>query len=252
MNNKDHAILVTGGASGIGFSVAQGLLAEGWKVAIADLSTEQLQRANAEIASDRCSFVHMDVSDEAGVIQAIEKIEAEFAPLAGLVNSAGIAKDIPILETDTATVRKIMDVNLVGTFVVAREVARRMSQRKHGSIVNIASVSGIRGNLGRSAYGASKGAVINLSKVMAVELAEHGIRVNAVAPGPVETPLVKQVHTAEAREIWMRVVPMHRYASPDELTGTIAWLLDGSKSSYVTGQVISVDGGFTAAGLMAA
>ncbi len=166
-----------------------------------------------------------------------------------MVNSAGIASDVPALETSAALFRKILEVNLIGSFIVSREVARHMQAHGGGSIVNIASVSGIRGNSGRVAYGASKGGVITMTKVMAVELATKGIRVNAIAPGPVETPLVREVHTAEARAEWLNRVPMNRYGQPSEIAGTAVFLLDGSKSSYITGQTISVDGGFTAAGL---
>jgi NAD(P)-dependent dehydrogenase (short-subunit alcohol dehydrogenase family) len=125
-----------------------------------------------------------------------------------------------------------------------------MRERGAGSIVNIASVSGIRGNSGRVAYGASKGGVITMTKVMAVELAPVGIRVNAIAPGPVETPLVREVHTDQARADWMRTVPQRRYGTPHEIAGAAIFLLDGRRSSFVTGQTICVDGGFTAAGLM--
>ena len=133
----------------------------------------------------------------------------------------------------------------------SREAAQRMRARASGSIVNIASVSGVRGNSGRVAYGCSKAAVIHMTKVMAVELGPSGIRVNAIAPGPVETPLVKEVHTDQARAAWMRTVPQRRYGTPDELAGAATFLLDERKSSYITGQTICVDGGFTAAGIMA-
>jgi NAD(P)-dependent dehydrogenase (short-subunit alcohol dehydrogenase family) len=127
-----------------------------------------------------------------------------------------------------------------------------MRERGAGSIVNIASVSGIRGNSGRVAYGSSKGALITMTKVMAVEWARFGIRVNALAPGPIETPLVRDVHTEQARADWHAAVPQRRYGTPDELTGAAIFLLDSRRSSFVTGQTLCVDGGFTAAGIMGA
>jgi len=138
---------------------------------------------------------------------------------------------------------------VIGTFLVAQSAVKRMKTRRSGSIVNMTSVSGLAGNVGRSAYGASKGALVTLTKVMAVELAEFDIRVNAIAPGPVETPLVAQMHTAEARAKWNRTVPMNRYGTPDEIAGAVAFLLDPDFSSYLTGQTIAVDGGFMAGGM---
>src|SRR5262249_50112376 len=198
----------------------------------------------------RVHFQPLDVTDEAAVVKAVASCEADIGPLTGLVNSAGIGSDVHCLDTTTALFRKTLEVNLVGSFIVAREVARAMGQRGRGSIVNIASVSGLRGNKGRVAYGASKAGVINMTQVMAVELAPHGIRVNAIAPGPIETPLVQTMHSEASRAAWTNLVPQHRYAAPAEVAGAAIFLLDDSKSSFVTGQTICVDGGFTAAGLI--
>jgi NAD(P)-dependent dehydrogenase (short-subunit alcohol dehydrogenase family) len=134
---------------------------------------------------------------------------------------------------------------------MCRQTAGRMP-KTGGAIVNVASISGIRGNAGRSAYGASKGAVIAMSKVMAVELAGKGIRVNVIAPGPVNTPMGAQMHSNAALQGWMRVIPQRRVADVGEITGGILFLLDEKNSSYVTGQVLAIDGGFESAGLLPA
>jgi NAD(P)-dependent dehydrogenase (short-subunit alcohol dehydrogenase family) len=245
-------ILVTGGASGIGFAIVQAILEQGWRVVVADVDPKHLDSARAALSQDHAlvHFEPMDVANEEAVVKAMAKCEAEIGPLTGLVNSAGIGADVACLDTTTALFRKIVEVNLIGSFVAAREAARCMRERGAGSIVNIASVSGIRGNAGRVAYGASKAGVITMTQVMAVELASVGIRVNAIAPGPVETPLVRTMHTEQGRAAWLRIVPQHRYAAPGEIAGAAIFLLDESKSSFVTGQTICVDGGFTAAGLI--
>jgi NAD(P)-dependent dehydrogenase (short-subunit alcohol dehydrogenase family) len=245
-------ILVTGGASGIGFAIVQAIVERGWQVIVADIEPANLDRAREQLARHR-GLVHLEqlnVTDEEAVISTIARCETTMGPLTGLVNSAGIGSDVPCLETTTALFRRIVEVNLVGSFIVAREAARLMSGRGRGSIVNIASVSGLRGNAGRVAYGASKGGVVTMTQVMAVELASVGIRVNAIAPGPIETPLVREMHTAERRAEWLSLVPQRRYAAPEEVAGAAVFLLDESQSSFVTGQTICVDGGFTAAGLI--
>ena len=181
MDVTQEAVLVTGGASGIGLAVARGLLGAGRRVLVADVSQERLDEVRGMAPPDRLGCARLDVADEAQVMDTLARLEADFGPISGLVNSAGIGRDVPFLDTDAALLRRILEVNLVGSFVVAREAARRMRERGRGSIVNIASVSGIRGNAGRAAYGASKGGVVTLTRVMAVELAAYGIRVNAVA-----------------------------------------------------------------------
>jgi NAD(P)-dependent dehydrogenase (short-subunit alcohol dehydrogenase family) len=255
-----NTILVTGGASGIGLAVVDAVFGRGWRAVAADVDPVKLEQARARLAATPApggtktddSLVHfarLDVTDEAAVVDAIARWDAEIGPLTGVVNSAGIAADVPCLETSTALFRKLVEINLIGSFVVAREAARCMAARGRGSIVNIASVSGIRGNAGRVAYGATKAGVIVATQVMAVELAAAGIRVNAIAPGPIETPLIRDLQSDEARAVWMRAVPQHRYGSPTEVAEAAMFLLDDSRSSFVTGQTICVDGGFTAAGV---
>ncbi|WP_228468224.1 SDR family NAD(P)-dependent oxidoreductase, partial [Achromobacter denitrificans] len=145
MEMAQEAILVTGGASGIGLAVARGLLDAGRKVLVADVSQERLDEIREMAPAGRLGCVRLDVSDEAEVMDAMARLERDFGPISGLVNSAGIGRDVPFLDTDAALLRRILEVNLVGSFVVAREAARRMRERRRGSIVNIASVSGIRG-----------------------------------------------------------------------------------------------------------
>ncbi len=250
--SREGRVIVTGGASGIGLALVENLLNDGWQVIAADIGEQAIEAARGQLAAfaDKVHFARVDVSDEAAVISAVEAWAEEFGPLRGLVNSAGIGAVTPAFETTVEQFRRILDINLVGSFVISREVARAMKQTGGGSIVNIASVSGLVGSLGRTAYGSSKGGVIQMTRILAVEFAEYGIRVNAVAPGPIETPMAKAMHSAVVRKNWEERVPMRRYAEPQEVAGAIAFLLDEAKSSYVTGQTIAVDGGFSIAGLL--
>jgi NAD(P)-dependent dehydrogenase (short-subunit alcohol dehydrogenase family) len=237
-------VVVTGGASGIGQASAIRLARAGWSVALFDREADALQRA-ADLVGPGTSTHVVDVTDEAGIAAALTALGG---PIRGLVNSAGIAANTPLAETSAALFRKILDVNVVGSFLMAQQVVPYMAAAGGGSIVNIASVSGLQGNMGRTAYGASKGAVVTMTKVMAVELAASLIRVNAVAPGPVDTPMIQALHSEAERELWLTHVPMRRYATPDEIAGGIAYLLDEDLSSYVTGHILAVDGGFASGG----
>lgn len=247
-----QTVLVTGGASGIGLAIVEAVLAEGWRAIIMDLDQKSIDRCREALGSsdNRVRFERIDIADEEAVVRSINVCETEFGSLTGVVNSAGTGRDVPALNTSADLFRKILEVNLIGSFVVSREAARRMRDRGVGSIINIASVSGIMGNEGRVAYGASKGGMITMTKVMAVELAPFGVRVNAIAPGPIETPLVQQVHTPEVRTAWMSTVPQRRYGQPADIAGAAVFLLDRNKSGYITGQTICVDGGFSIAGII--
>jgi len=244
------AAIVTGAGSGIGQATAALLLERGWCVAALDLDAKGLTGLDAGGAGERLLVRACDVTDEAQVTAIANDVAARFGRIDGVVNSAGMAADKHVFDTPADLFRKILDVNVVGTFLLGREAARHMAKAGRGAIVNVASISGLRGSKGRSAYGASKGAVVNLTQVMANDLAPHGIRVNAVAPGPVETPMVKALHTAADRELYNRYIPMRRYAEPREIASVIRFLLDESQSSFVTGEIIAVDGGYRGAGII--
>jgi len=239
--------VVTGGLSGIGCAVAQRLAAEGARVVAADLSAQDRMVQNGAAALDGIEPAPLDVANEASVAACFSAVVARHGRLDILVNSAGIGRDMPFLDTPAAEFDRLVAVNLRGTFLAGQAAARLMLERG-GAIVNIASVSGLRGNRGRAAYGASKGGVVTLSQVMAVELAQYGIRVNVIAPGPIETPLVAAVHTEAIRQDWLRQVPLRRYGTPEEIAGVAAFLCSDD-ASFVTGHVLAADGGFLAAGI---
>ncbi len=244
--SKGEFVIVTGAASGIGLATARRLAGDGWRVAMLDREAAALEREAAELGG---SVLHrpLDVTDQAAVKDAVAAVAAE-GRIAGLVNSAGIAANIPLEQTSVELFRRILDINVIGSFLVGQAVAAEMEKTGGGSIVNIASVSGMQGNMGRTAYGASKGAVITMTKIWAVELADRGIRVNAVSPGPVDTPMVEALHTSAERDAWLVHVPLRRYSKPEEIASGIAFLIDGEQSSYVTGHVLAIDGGFVAGG----
>jgi NAD(P)-dependent dehydrogenase (short-subunit alcohol dehydrogenase family) len=237
--------IVTGGMSGIGAAVADRLAADGLTVVAADLSAETtaLQPGNG---------IHpyqMDVNDAAAVDDLISAVTGSYGQLDCVVHCAGIGRVAPFLDTTLELFDLVVRTNLYGTFLVGQASARAMVSTGGGVIVNIGSVSGLRGNAGRAAYGASKGAVITLSQVMAVELAQHGVRVNVVAPGPIETPLAASAHSAAVRDAWAASVPMQRYGRPQDVASAAAYLCSDD-AGYITGSVLVVDGGFVAGGIL--
>jgi NAD(P)-dependent dehydrogenase (short-subunit alcohol dehydrogenase family) len=248
---KSPAVLITGGASGIGRATAELLLGKSWKVAILDRDDAALQDARAALGKSAGVHVaRLDVTDEKAVASAVAEVAEAFGGIDGVVNSAGIAADKHVFDTTPELFRKMLDINVVGTFMVGQAAARLMKDTGGGAIVNIASISGLRGSKGRSAYGASKGAVVTLTQVMANDLAPFGIRVNALAPGPIDTAMTKAIHTVEDRALYHRYIPMRRYGTPQEMATVIHFLLDDTQSGYVTGEIIAADGGYRGAGLV--
>lgn len=189
-----------------------------------------------------------DVSDEHQVQQAAHQVKTTFKRVDALVNNAGIAVFKPIASTSLHEWRSVMATNLDGPFICAQAFLPLMRASGGGSIVNIASISGLRASTLRVAYGTSKAAIIHLTKQQAVEFSSYGIRANAVAPGPVETAMAKQVHSQEIRDDYHNAVPLARYGSEEEIAATIGFLCS-PQASYITGQVIAADGGFDAAGV---
>lgn len=243
-------VLITGGASGIGLETARLLAKRGYGLHLLDLKQDMLDEACRELDLPPEAATACDVREEEAVEEAVDRAAAG-GRLAAIVNSAGTAVDRPAVETSVEDFRRIVDINLTGSFIVARAAARHwLAKGETGSIVNISSVSGMCGNKGRSAYGASKGGLNILTMVMATELGPQGIRVNAIAPGPVDTPLARAMHTDDVRRQWNERVPQGRYGTPAEIAGAVAFLISAD-GAYVNGQVLAVDGGFINAGLAA-
>lgn len=235
MRLRDKVMLVTGGLSGIGAAIIRRFAEEGAVAVAGDIT-----------ATDGKLAVHLDVADPASCDAAVAAVLARHGRLDGMVNCAGIARDIPFLDTPVAVFDQVIAVNLRGTFLIGQACARVM--QAGASIVNIASVSGMRGNVGRSAYGASKGGVVILSQVMAADLAPLGIRVNIIAPGPIDTPMLAGMQGSSGHAEWLAAVPLARFGAPEDVAAAAAFLCSDD-AGYMTGHVLAVDGGFLAAGL---
>ena len=241
--------LVTGAARGIGLAVAKRFLADGWRVVLLDIESDLLARSVEALAdSDRTMAVHCDVSDANAVAVALTAIERRFGRLDALVNNAGIAVFAPLLETSDADWSRVLEVNLTGPFLCTKAAVPLMREHGGGAIVNITSISAVRASTLRSAYGTSKAGLAHLTKQLAVELASLGIRVNGVAPGPVDTAMARAVHSAEIRADYHDAIPLNRYGLEEELAEAVFFLCS-DRASYITGQILAVDGGFDAAGI---
>ncbi len=247
--SETKVALVTGAARGIGLATARRFLAEGWRVALLDIEGQLLQGAAASLANPAATLaLHCDVSDAAQVTAAMAEVEQTFGRLDALVNNAGIAVFAPLLETSDEDWNRILAVNLTGPFLCAKAAVPLMRAHGAGAIVNITSISAVRASTLRSAYGTSKAGLAHLTKQLAVELASFNIRVNGVAPGPVDTAMAKAVHTPEIRADYHDAIPLNRYGLEEELAEAI-FFLSCERSSYITGQILAVDGGFDAAGI---
>lgn len=247
-HSEDRTALVTGAARGIGLATAERFLADGWRVALLDIDGPAVDATAARLDQpDRVLAVTADVSDPEQVAAAIATIAERFGRLDALVNNAGIAVFKPLMETTFADWSRVLAVNLSGPFLCT-QAAIPLLAKHGGAIVNITSISGLRASTLRTAYGTSKAALAHLTKQLAVELAQFKIRVNSVAPGPVDTAMAKAVHSPEIRADYHDAVPLGRYGLETELADAIVFLCS-DRATYVTGQQLAIDGGFEATGI---
>jgi NAD(P)-dependent dehydrogenase (short-subunit alcohol dehydrogenase family) len=238
--------IVTGGGSGIGAEICRRFAADGMSVVVADRDAGNAASVAEEIGA-KASSCTLDVADEAAVDAMVADAAGRHGRLDVIVTSAGIGIQKSMLETTAEEFRRILDVNVAGMFLCGRAAARVMVKQGSGRIINIASVAGMRGVPGRVAYSASKGGVIAMTQVMAVELGPHGITANAIAPGPIETALTARMHTDETRKAYNAASPLGRYGTLAELAAAAAFLAS-EEASYVNGHTIVVDGGMGVAG----
>ncbi len=250
MNEATQKVaLVTGAARGIGLAISEWFLAHEHRVALLDVDRATLARAVAALGQpERVLALPADVSDPDRVAGAVQRLRAHWGRIDALVNNAGIAVFKPMLETSFAEWSAVLATNLNGPFLCTQAVAPVMLENGGGAVVNIASISGLRASTLRVAYGTSKAALMHLTRQQAVELGPRGIRVNAVAPGPVDTEMAKQVHSAAIRADYHAVIPLHRYGTPEEIAAAVGYLCSDA-AAYVNGQTLAVDGGFDAAGI---
>ena len=235
--------LVTGAAQGIGRAISLLLARNGADIVVSDINLEKVEETAKEISAigPKAMAVKVDVSNLSDVERMVEGILEKLAKIDILVNNAGITRDKLILRMTEEDWDAVLSVNLKGTFNCTKAVIRHMAKQRSGKIVNIASVVGEMGNAGQANYSASKAGVIGLTKTIAREYAQRGINVNAIAPGYIETPMTEAL-PEKAKEELKKLIPMERLGKPEDVAEAALFLVS-EESSYITGQVLNVNGG---------
>ncbi|MGH2863512.1 MAG: SDR family NAD(P)-dependent oxidoreductase [Solirubrobacteraceae bacterium] len=244
--DRAELTIVTGAGSGIGRAVALRLARDGMLVLAADIDLVRAEQT-AKDAGELVGGAQVDVSNEESVRELVA-VAAHAGPIGALVNVAGVGSITNAPDTPLEVWERVMSVNATGTFLCCKHVIPHLRTRGSGAIVNIASIAGLVGMRDRAAYCASKGAVVALTRAIALDHAVEGIRVNAVCPGTVDTPWIERLldETGATRERLAARQPMGRIASADEVAGAVAWLLSG-EAAFATGSMLVLDGGWTAA-----
>lgn len=250
MEHDKLVAVITGGAQGIGRRTAEVLAQRGYAVAIIDLKSPDETAKSIEAAGGSALAYGGDITDETTVQQFIQKALKLYGRIDVLVNNAGISHIAPAEQTTVADYERVLRVNLVAPFLLSKLVGEKMLGARSGSIVNVASVAGLMGISDRAAYNASKHGLIGLTRTLAAEWGGRGVRVNAVCPGWVKTEMdaADQAGGSYSDADIAGRVPMARFASPDDIARAIAFLADNSQSSFINGQALAVDGGWTADG----
>jgi 3-oxoacyl-[acyl-carrier protein] reductase len=241
--------VVTGAGAGIGRGIALRLAADGAIVVATDVLAERVAETLRQLAeiSNQAIGLTLDVTLAEQVEQVYEEVVQRFGRVDIQVSNAGIAERTPFLLTSVEQFERVLRVNLIGVFLTGQAAARVMMRTGGGRIVNISSVSGQAGGIGRAAYGSSKAGIINLTQTMAMELAPHGILVNAVAPGPIQVE--RTAHAPEQRQAFLSRMALKRYGSPAEIAAAVSFLCSDD-AGFIAGHVLNADGGFAAAGVL--